>query len=163
MDHAVQRLAHALLLGRRHEQQKEPAAAGADQLAADRARGARRVVERVDLGVRDGGAQAALGQPRFVEKLAELPDVPVAADDRDALVHQIAHDPELAPPVVDAGDEGRGDARGGALDAGVEQHQMGGELPDPVGADGDRCHRDLAVLVELDVIQAAVGRQHLIL
>src|SRR5256886_14017104 len=163
VDQGVERLTHVGLLRGRHEEQEEPAAPSTDQLAADRTRAPRRVIERVDVRVRDASAQTALGQPRFMEELTEFQDVAVAADDRDALVHQILHDSKLAAPVVDSGHKAFRDVRRGAFDPRIEQHEVGGELVHAVGADGHRRQRDSAVLMDHNVIQAAVGRQHLIL
>src|SRR5262249_38412919 len=163
VDQRVQRVADGALSRRRNEQEEESASAGPDELAAECPGGSGGLVERVDVGIRDTGTEASFGQPGFVEKLTELQDVPVAAEDGDALVDEIPHDAELTAAMVDSGDETVRDGGGGASDAGVEQHERRGEFVPAVGADRDRCHDDLAVLVEDDLIQTAIGRQHLIL
>ena len=98
-----------------------------------------------------------------MEEFPEFQDVPLAAEDRDALIHEIFHHPELSPSIVNAVHEAFGDVRGGALDPGVKEHQVGGQLLHPLGADRDRCDRDLPVLMEADVVEAAVGCHHLVL
>src|SRR5215213_3780085 len=57
------------------EQQHEPAAAGTEQLAADRPGARRRLVERIHFGIRHAIGEPALQPPRLVEQPAELDDV----------------------------------------------------------------------------------------
>ena len=67
-----QRLAHGRLALGRHDEHHEAGAAGAEQLAAQRAGARRVVVDAVD-GRRAGAVgQAPLERPAFVQELAEL-------------------------------------------------------------------------------------------
>ena len=64
---------------------------------------------------------------------------------------------------LDAFDVTPGHVGGRAGDAGVNEHQVGLQLRHAFGGQDERGDLDLAVGVELDVPQAAVGRHHLVL
>ena len=75
------RAGQALLLQRRNqritverpdEEDEIAAAAGSQQLAADRAIGFRQIIDRVEFGRTDERTQAALGVPRLVDQAAAL-------------------------------------------------------------------------------------------
>ena len=65
----TKRRANLVVVVRAHEQQHEPAAAGAQQLAADRAGLHRRVEQMIDGGVGDAIRERPLELPRLLQEL----------------------------------------------------------------------------------------------
>src|SRR5687767_807580 len=152
-----------LVARRRHEQEEKASTPSPGQLAAERSGLPRQRVQRVYLGSGHLIAEAPLRLPGFGQQLAERGDVPLAAEAADALVDDVAQDPQLSLLLADVAGVALGDARGGPRHAGVEQHQVRLEIRRPLARDRRRLHRDLAVGEEVDPVQSAIRGGDLVL
>ena len=152
------------LIFRPDEQQHEPAAAGAEQLAADRARLHGRVEQLIDGGVGDAIRERSLELPGLLQQRAELDEVGFRRrHDVDRLIHHLLHRPHVGRFALHVRDDGLGDLVRGSRDAGEHEHQMALQRVQPVWRQHDRRDAVGSILRDRDVIEAAKRGGHLIL
>ena len=153
-----------VVIARPHEQQHEPAAAGAQQFAADGSRLHRGVEQSIDRRVRHAIRQRALELPGVLQEIAELDEIRRRRrHDVDRLLDHLLHRPHVGRFVLHVRDDRFRDVIRRPGNAGEDEHEVTLKRVQPLGRQHDRRDAVGAVPRNRDVVEAAERRRHLIL
>jgi len=137
------------------EEEKEPAAAGAQELASEGAVSQAGAVQLVDLRGGHAGVERPLGEPCLVQQLTELAQRTAAGENVPPLVDHRAHALEGTAVVTRARQLPRDHVGGLAGDAGEHDEQMMLEFAQALGRHRDPVYHQIVFPAELDHVEAA--------